>query len=116
MQEWHYFLYSAYVFDLGENIKGKPSLMVKAVQGAPVVADISLNVLFKEMFWIGVSYRTADAVALLTQFQLTKQLRFGYSYDYSLTKLTDYSSGTHEFTIGYDFTFDKAKMVTPRYF
>jgi type IX secretion system PorP/SprF family membrane protein len=116
MHEWHYYLYSAYVFDAGENVKCKPSTMIKAVAGAPVEADVTFNVLFKEVFWIGVSYRTEDAVALITQYQLTKQLRFGYSYDYSLTKLQDYNSGTHEFTIGYDFSFEKAKIVTPRYF
>lgn len=116
IEDWHYYLYSAYVFDAGENIKCKPSTMIKAVSGAPLEADISFNVLFKETFWIGAAYRTGDAVSMLTQFQITKQLRFGYSYDYALTKLNNYSSGTHEFTIGYDFTFDKAKIVTPRYF
>lgn len=116
IHDWHYYLYSAYVFDASEGVKCKPSVMIKAVQGAPAVADINFNVLFKEMFWVGVSYRTSDAVALLTQYQLTKQLRFGYSYDYALTDLSQYTGGTHEFTIGYDFSFDKAKIVTPRYF
>ena len=90
--------------------------MTKAVQGAPVEFDVNFNVLFKELFWLGASYRTGDAIAFITQYQLTKQLRFGYSYDYALTKLNNYSSGTHEFTLGYDFTFDKAKIITPRYF
>jgi type IX secretion system PorP/SprF family membrane protein len=31
----HYFLIGGYVFDLSENIKFKPSFLVKAVQGAP---------------------------------------------------------------------------------
>jgi len=113
---WHYYLYSAYVFDAGESVKLKPSVMFKAVQGATAEMDITMNALFKELFWLGVSYRTGDAVSLITQYQLTKQLRFGYSYDYAITKLNNYSSGTHEFTLGYDFTFDKAKVVTPRYF
>jgi hypothetical protein len=90
--------------------------MIAAVSGAPLEADLTLNALFKEVFWFGVSYRTGDAVALLTQYQITKQLRFGYSYDYTLTKLNNYNSGTHEFTIGYDFSFEKDKVVTPRYF
>ena len=116
VHNWHYYLYSAYVFEASESVKCKPSVMIKAVQGAPVETDINFNVLFKELFWVGAGYRTGDAIALLTQYQLTKQLRFGYSYDYALTKLNNYSSGTHEFTLGYDFTFDKAKIVTPRYF
>jgi type IX secretion system PorP/SprF family membrane protein len=116
MRYWHYYLYSAYVLDVNESIKLKPSTMVAAVSGAPLQADISLNALFRETLWFGVSYRTGDAVALITQYQLTRQLRFGYSYDYAITKLNNYSSGTHEFTIGYDFSFEKDKVVTPRYF
>jgi type IX secretion system PorP/SprF family membrane protein len=115
-RNWHYYLFSAYVFDLNESVKLKPSTMIAAVSGAPLEADLTLNALFKEVFWFGVSYRTGDAVALLTQYQITKQLRFGYSYDYTLTKLNNYNSGTHEFTIGYDFSFEKDKVVTPRYF
>jgi type IX secretion system PorP/SprF family membrane protein len=116
MQNWHYYLFSSYVMPAGQNFKIKPSAMVKVTDGAPLEGDISLNVLFKEIFWVGASYRTGDAIALLTQFQLTKQLRFGYSYDYTLTKLSAYGNGSHEFTIGYDFTFNKSKIITPRFF
>ena len=116
IHNWHYYMYSAYVFDGNESVKFKPSVMIKAVQGAPVEADVNLNVLFKNLFWVGAAYRTGDAVALLTQFQLTKQLRFGYSYDYALTRLNNYSSGSHEFTLGWDLIVDKDKIVTPRYF
>lgn len=116
IHNWHYYAFSAYVIPLDQNFKLKPSIMIKASQGAPLEGDLSLNVLFKQIFWIGASYRTGDAIALLTQFQITKQLRFGYSYDYTITKLSNYNSGSHEFSIGYDLTFNKAKIITPRFF
>ena len=47
---------------------------------------------------------------------MNKQMRIGYSYDYTLTDLNQFNSGTHEITLGYDFSFDKKKVVTPRYF
>lgn len=115
-KNFHYYLTGAYVFKTSENVKLKPSLMIKAVQGAPVEFDLNLNVLFHEIFWIGSTYRTGDAVALLTQVQITRQFRLGYSYDYTLTKLGKYNSGSHEITLGYDFNFRKSKVVTPRYF
>ncbi|MCC6385343.1 MAG: type IX secretion system membrane protein PorP/SprF [Bacteroidia bacterium] len=116
VKNWHYYLYSAYVADLGESVKMKPSVMIKAVSGAPVEAEANLNFLLKDVFWVGGGYRTGDAVIFITQYQISKQLRIGYSFDYSLTKLQNFNSGTHEFTIGYDFTFDKNKIVSPRYF
>ena len=113
---WHYYLMSGYVFPVSETIKLKPSLMVKAVQGAPLIADVTLNAILKDVFWLGVSYRTEDSFAGMVTFQITPQLRFGYSYDYTTTELNNYNNGTHEINIGYDFSFNKKKVVTPRYF
>jgi type IX secretion system PorP/SprF family membrane protein len=113
---WHYYLTTGYVFAVSENVKLKPSLMVKAVQGAPVNADITLKALFMDVFWLGFSYRTEDSFSALGVFQITPKLRMGYSYDYTLTELSNYSNGTHEINLGYDFSFNKKKVVTPRYF
>lgn len=113
---WHYYLTSGYVFPVSENIKMKPSLMIKAVQGAPVNADVTVQALFMDVFWLGVSYRTGDSFSALGVFQITPKLRLGYSYDYTTTELSNYSNGTHEINLGYDFSFSKKKVVTPRYF
>ena len=42
----HYFLIGGYVFDLDENTKLKPAFLVKGVSGAPLIADLSVSVLF----------------------------------------------------------------------
>jgi type IX secretion system PorP/SprF family membrane protein len=116
MKNWHYYLTSGYVFSISEGVKLKPSIMVKAVSGAPLIADINMNALFKDVFWLGVSYRTEDSFAGMAAVQITPQLRIGYSYDYTTTELNNYSNGTHEISLGYDFSFNKKKVVTPRYF
>lgn len=113
---WHYYFSTGYVFPVSESVKLKPTIMVKAVSGAPLIADITLNALMKDVFWLGFSYRTEDSFAGLAAFQITPQLRIGYSYDYTTTELNNYSNGTHEINIGYDFSFNKKKVVTPRYF
>ena len=112
----HYYFMGCYVYTLTDEIKLKPTFMLKAVSGAPLEADIGLHTLFNETFWIGASYRTKDSWAAILSFQLNKQLRIGYSYDYTTTGLQKYNSGTHEITLGYDFSFDKNKIITPRYF
>ncbi|MBK9399815.1 MAG: type IX secretion system membrane protein PorP/SprF [Bacteroidetes bacterium] len=113
---WHYYLMGGYVFTLNESVKLKPTCMVKAVSGAPVVADFGAHVLLSEVLWLGGSYRTSDSWAAILQIQMNKQMRLGYSYDYTLTELNQFTSGTHEITLGFDFSFDKNKVVTPRYF
>ncbi len=116
MPYWHYYLMGGYVFDLNESIKLKPTFMVKAVSGAPVIADLGAHVLLNEVLWLGGSYRTSDSWAAVMQVQLNKQMRLGYSYDYTLTDLNQFNTGTHEVTLGYDFSFNKKNVVTPRYF
>ncbi len=113
---WHYYLMGGYVIDLDESFKLKPTAMVKAVSGAPVVADLGLHILMNEVLWLGASYRTSDSWSAIMAIQMNKQMRIGYSYDYTLTDLNQFNSGTHEITLGYDFSFDKKKVVTPRYF
>lgn len=115
-QTWHYYFTTGYVFPVSESVKLKPTLMVKEVSGAPLIADITIHALLKDVFWLGFSYRTEDSFAGIVTFQITPQLRIGYSYDYTTTELNNYNSGTHEINIGYDFFFNKKKIVTPRYF
>ncbi len=115
-QTRHYFLHTGYVIEASEDFKIKPSVLVKYVPNAPVEVDMNVNFLFNNIFWIGGSYRTNDAVVALVEYQLTRKLRLGYSYDFTLTELKNYSSGSHEIMLGYDFGYDIMKMKTPRYF
>lgn len=112
----HYFLHTGYVVEFSDDLKMKPSVLVKYVANAPVEADININFLFSNTFWLGASYRTGDAVVGIVEYQLTKQLRFGYAYDFTLTELRNHSSGSHEIMLGYDFGYDIQKVKSPRYF
>ena len=112
----HWFFIAGVVIDVADNIKFKPSVLTKAVWGAPVETDIDLSFLFHEKLWVGGFYRTEAGVGGILQFQFSPQLRAGYSYDYATTELQNYSSGSHEIMINYDFSFTKDKIKSPRYF
>jgi len=112
----HAFLMGGYVFDLNHNFKLKPSALIKQVSGAPIQADINLNLWLYDRFGLGISYRSLDAPVAMIEIQITDQLRFGYAFDYSTTRLRNYNSGTHEVMLRYEFGYDKAKVLTPRYF
>jgi type IX secretion system PorP/SprF family membrane protein len=112
----HFYLTSGYVFSLSEQVKLKPSFLVKYVYGAPIQVDINANLLLNNIIWVGASYRTKDAIALIGEYQLSKKLRIGYSFDYTLSMLRNFSAGSHEFMIGYDFGYQVPKLKTPRYF
>jgi type IX secretion system PorP/SprF family membrane protein len=112
----HYFLTSGMIFATRGELKFRPSFLIKYTDNAPVQFDINLNTLISEIIWIGVSYRSEDAIVALLEYQVNKKLRIGYSYDYTLSEIRNYTSGSHELIIGYDFGFNVKKMKTPRYF
>ena len=112
----HWFFTTGTVVTLSEQMKLKPSILVKAVEGAPVEVDVNANLLIKELLWLGVSYRSFAALSFLAELQITRPLRLGYAYDYTLTTLKSSHSGTHELMINYRLRFDRSKAISPRYF
>ena len=105
----HYFLTGGYDFVLDENMKLKPSVMIKAVKGSPVQYDINTMWWFKDKLGLGVSYRHADAVVGLLEVQITPKLRLGYSYDYTISDFRTYNQGTHELMLRWEIPNSKCK-------
>ncbi len=114
--EMHMFLTSGYVFDVSDDIKLKPSTLIKAVPGAPLSIDFSGNVLFNDNFELGLSYRLDESVSALVNVKATSNLRIGYAYDYTLTNLGDFNTGSHEIFLLFDFNFVRDKIKSPRFF
>ncbi len=112
----HFLINGGYVFDISEKIKLKPSSLIKYEKSAPIEADINCSILYDETIWFGISYRTNDAIIGIIEYQANKRFRVGYSYDFTLSEIGNYSSGSHELMIGYDFGKDLVNIKTPRFF
>lgn len=95
--------------------KLKPSFLIKYNQKQPLQADFNLSMIFADFLWLGGSYRMEDAIVGLIKFEITDQLRIGYTYDYSLGDLNKFHNGSHEIVLIYDFNY-KVKGSNPRYF
>jgi len=122
VEAMHYFITGGYVltFNGNDNFKLKPAFMAKAVSGAPLSLDITANALINNFFEFGVGYRKGDAVSGLVNFYVTPTLRIGYSYDYTLTNLSKFNSGSHEVFVLFDLDFGKLSGKgydkSPRFF
>ncbi|MFY0626552.1 MAG: type IX secretion system membrane protein PorP/SprF [Reichenbachiella sp.] len=113
----HYFLSGGIVFELNPDFKLKPNVLAKYVEGAPIQLDLNLNLLIKDIVWVGVSYRSFESVDLLTQIQITPRLQLGYSYDIPISsELSNVNSGSHEVMLSYVFKLTKTHAISPRYF
>lgn len=113
----HGYLTGGYVFDMNENFKLKPAAMAIFVQGAPVSVDLTANVLYNEKFELGAAYRFGDAVSVLMNVNVTPNLRVGYSYDYTISNLSQFNSGSHEIVLLYNLDLlGKGYNKSPRFF
>ena len=112
----HWFGTLGYVFDLDTNLKLKPSAMVKMVKGAPISIDLNASLFINELFEVGLSYRDGDSIDALLGVQASPNIRIGYAYDYTLTNLGNYNSGSHELMLLFDLDFAKKHIKSPRFF
>lgn len=116
----HYFLIAGAVFNLGENVKFKPTMLTKASftseTGTPVQFDLTGNFLIKEKLWLGAMYRTGSSYGFIAQWIFAEKLRIGYAIDFSTNNLKEHNNGTHEVMVSYELRFKKENVISPRYF
>lgn len=105
---------AGYLISLSENLKLKPSMLIKYIRNSPTEYDINMNVYFKN-FGLGASYRTNDAMVFLLEYNINMQFSAGYSYDLTTSKLGTFVRGSHEIMLKYEFGY-KVNPQSPRYF
>jgi type IX secretion system PorP/SprF family membrane protein len=115
--DWHFYLHSGYSWEINNKFDLNSSMIFKHVSGAPFQVDLSTIFVMKKKFGIGINYRTSNDLAGLLRFRLNPMLEMAYAYDFSFSKIRDYSSGSHEIMIIFD-VYNKDKkpdIAMPRY-
>lgn len=129
----HFYLTGGMLLPINEDVQIKPSFLLKDDRGGPTSLDVNAFVLFGGKFWIGASYRTAvklynksylqtdlqktNSVVGMVDFFATENIRIGYAYDQTLSRLSGYSGGSHEISVGVVINPKQVlRMLTPRYF
>lgn len=112
----NYYLTAGHVFDLDYNLKFKPAMMTKLVQGAPLQVDLSANFLINDKFTVGAAYRWSAALSAMVGFQVSDSWFIGYGYDMETTRLANYNSGSHEIFLRYEIFNKYNRITSPRFF
>lgn len=112
----HYYFITGYVFDLGDELQFKPSILAKAVVGSPLEVDASANFLLFDKLTLGAAYRWSAALSGLVGFQISDQLMLGFAYDRETTDLEQYNNGSYEFFLRYELFKRNKRMLSPRFF
>ncbi|MEA3505127.1 MAG: PorP/SprF family type IX secretion system membrane protein, partial [Bacteroidota bacterium] len=104
----HYFLMGGYHHQLTPKYELTPSFMVK-YDVSTIQVDVGAIVEYEKKYWGGVNYRVQDAVSVMVGLYL-KDLKFGYAYDLSTSRLAGAGSGgSHELMLSYCFKIEVEK-------
>lgn len=95
----HYFLTGGIRFYPGVDWILEPSVMLKSSDMVfkSFQVDLTGRVYYKDDYWLGLSYRTGDAVILLAGLKVDR-FYLGYAFDFTLSEIRSYTYGTHELT------------------
>jgi type IX secretion system PorP/SprF family membrane protein len=117
-EQRHYFFIAGTLINISDNFAFKPTTLVKITNAAPVQADFTASFIIMKKLMVGVMLRTGDAVGGLIGLDITDQLHFGYSFDWSYgLETAKYNNGSHELVLRYDFIFPNKKQIhSPRNF
>ncbi|WP_420601217.1 type IX secretion system membrane protein PorP/SprF [Flagellimonas sp.] len=112
------YLITGYVWDLNPFLKFKPTLLTKAVKGAPVQVDLSANFMLNEKFIGGLAYRWDAAFSGLFGFRISDEFFIGLAYDREITDLgaATFNDGSFEVILRYDFIKNLGNLKSPRFF
>ena len=91
----------SYEKKLDDNWTVFPSMLLKTTTNYNQI-DANVSFKLKDKIWFGGSYRQNFGPTIYVGIDFGKLLSV-YSFDISTNEVSDYSSGSHEVTIGYDF-------------
>ena len=111
----HYYAMLGYKLEMGPDAHLVPSVLVKAVQGAPISYDLNAKLVFADQYWLGGSYRREDSFAFFGGLLINQRLEMTYSFDLVLSKIRNAAAGSNEIHLAYRL-FHNADVICPSRF
>ena len=95
----NYYLFGSYVIFVSQNVRFKPSLLLRGTQGSPFSADINASFNFKEFYTAGLFTRNFKTYGFLMQ-AMVKSFRLGYVFELPGSSASSLNFTSHEIMLG----------------
>ena len=100
-------VHGGYKYNIDRNFDIEPSILLKTALNYDFITDINVRTIYQKMVWGGVGFRynfkNPEALIIFVGYNYNDMLNIGYSYDLTMSKLNNTSTGTHEVMIGVKF-------------
>lgn len=88
----------------------QPSIMVQYTNPVPIQYSGMLKGTYDNKIWLGLIYRSSDAVGVSVGVNIKERFGIAYGYDYSISGLSKYQSGSHEVMLSFTVTKKKPSL------
>jgi hypothetical protein len=89
-----------------------PSILARYQSSTGFVLDGTVNVLYKELFGAGLSYRTTGALIMMLNYRIGYQTTVGLAYDFGFSGINEHNRNSVEIAIQVDLGF-KVNRTNP---
>ena len=93
--------YGSYLFEMSENWDLEPSVLIRNQGVGSFQFEVNAMTSWKETLFIGAGYRQEAGYVGRIGFQISDAIIAAYAYEFSNSGIASYSSGSHEFCLGY---------------
>lgn len=107
-------IYLRYLVDVGDDIILIPGLAYHR-GGSIDLFDISADMQYKDIFSVGLKYRTATSFIIRAGIRLNNTFEIKYAYDLGAGKFRNYNSGSHEIILIGRFARKSKNLNSPRF-
>jgi type IX secretion system PorP/SprF family membrane protein len=98
----HYTVIGGYNHKMeAKKLELQPSVMLKYTDPVPAQYTAMMKVTYDQKYWAGLLYRSNDAVGLSIGYRVKERLSIGYGFDYSISGISQYQSGSHEIVLSF---------------
>jgi type IX secretion system PorP/SprF family membrane protein len=118
----HLYITAGITAMITEGVNLKPAVLFKAAKNSPWNLETNLSVSVREKIILGVGYRVGqtnvsqlgESVDFITYLQATELLAFGVSYDWVLSRINNYTSGSLEAVVRFNLRRKEVTLSNPR--
>jgi type IX secretion system PorP/SprF family membrane protein len=93
-----------------EKFEFQPSIMFNYVKPIPTQVSFMFKTTYNDKIWLGITYRTQDAMGMALGVNVSDRFTIGYGFDYSMGSIKGYNTGSHELTLSFITTSKKVTL------
>lgn len=97
----HYYFIVKYAIKADERFQIEPTAILKLAEHSPISLDVGARFIYNKSVWLGVQYRTSNALTFQIGANLIKKFYLSYGYEQGIGAIQLAGNSTHEIQLGF---------------